>query len=372
MANSGAVLLLVALLPAAAILRGTINNMDLTVALNDMHPEQVGKLLQTVELKWEEARASALRNLTDENVGLEDMVKSCSKVGMAIIGGSDGDKDKVVEYMNDVCAASESDQCKPFASGIEGTMTDDAGFNRNELQLAGFCQSFWSGPVTNAAKMLAQKAEEEDAIKAKEEAKAEEEKASQVLAATTEKESQAANEAVNKTAEAIQHAAKVEEEIKDLEGKMDADATEATKALDSARQEEQVASEKEAKAAETKASDATVEADVAKATEEGDAKADAIAAKALEKPDAEAAPSAGDNQSSAAASDDAEAIAAGDAEADKIAENAVKKAALVAAKQHKFTKNTTAAEKNVTKNVEVAKKNVTASKNVTKNVTKKF
>jgi len=340
MANFGAALLLVALLPVAAILRGTSNNMDLTVALSDMHPEQVGNLLHTVELKWEEARASSLRNLTDENAGLEDMVKSCSKVAKAIIAGSDGDKDKVVEYMNDVCAASESEQCKPFASGIEGSMTDDAEVNRNDLDLSKFCQGFWSGPVTGAAKVLAQKASEEDALKAKEEAKIEEEKTNEALAATNEKEKQAASEAVNKSAKAVQRASEVQEQVKSLEASMAADAAEATKALDHARQEEQVANEKDAKADEAKVDPATAaaDADEAKALEEGDAKADAIADKATQKVEAE--------------SDDAEAMAAGDAVAEKIADKALKKeAALVVAKQVNVTKNATKVEvaKNGTK-----------------------
>lgn len=352
MARFGTALVLVALMPAAAILRGTSNSLDLTLALNDMHPAQVGKLLNTVELKWEEARVSSLRNLTDEQVGLEDMVKSCTKVAKAIIAGSDGDKDKVVEYMQDVCssdnAPDETKKCQQFASGIEGTMTDDAGFNRNELDLSKLCQAFWSGPVTEVAKVQAQKAEEEDAAKAKEEAMAEEEKNNKALASTQVEESQASKEAVNQANQAIQHATQVDEQVKGLEDAMAADANEAAKLLDTARQEEQVASEKEAKAAEAKVptidTDAQIETDEAKAIKEGDAKADEIAAKALGKADV-AEPA---QENAAAANDDAQAIAAGDDAAEKIADKALKKeAVLMAAKQTATVakKTTTSAEK---------------------------
>jgi len=373
MASLGAALFLVALVPVAAILRGTSNGMDLSLALNDMHPAQVGKLLNTVELKWEEARVSSLRSLTDEKVGLEDMVKSCSKVAKAIIAGSDGDKDKVVEYMQDVCSSDnappsdEEKKCHQFSSGIEGTMTDDAGFNRNDLDLSKFCQAFWSGPVTDAAKVQAQKDEEEDAAKAKEEAKAEEEKNNQALAATQAAQTEAVNEATNQANLAIQHKSEVDKQVEDLQAKMSADADEAAKLIDTARQEEQVASEKEAKAAEAKVATAesAAQADEAKALEEGDAQADAIAAKALEKAN-EAEPT---EENAAAAKDEAEAIASGDEVAEKIADKAIKKeAALMVAKQQKVSKkNTTVTEKNTTvaKKVSEPKKVVAEAKKVT-------
>jgi len=357
MANFGAAFLLVALMPAAAVLRGTTNNMDLSLSLSDMHPAQVGKLLNTVELKWEEARVSSLRNITDEKAGLEDMVKSCSKVAKAIIAGSDGDKDKVVEYMQDVCSSynepvdqMETRKCQLFSTGVEGAMSDDAQVNRDNLELSKFCTAFWPGPVTIAAKVAAKKADEEEATRAQQEAKAEEEKTNEALAATQAAQTQAASEAVNKTTSAIQHLSEVEEQVKGLETTMDADANEATKLIDTARQQEQVASEKEAKAEEEKAAAADAAAaaaqeakDEEKAIEEGDAKADAIAAKAVEKADGSEPVVA----ASAAAADDAEALKAGDAVAEKIADKALKKdAALLVAKNitKVATKNATVTE----------------------------
>jgi hypothetical protein len=325
-----------------------------------MHPAQVGALLDTVELRWEEARASSLRHLTDEKVALEDMIKSCSKVSKAIIAGSDGDRDKVVEYMQDVCTAiteqDKSDKCQKFSSGIEGALTDDAGFNRNELELSKFCQAFWNGPVTVAAKVFAEKAAQEDEEKAKQEAKEEEEKDNEALAATQAEQTQAANEAVNKTAEAKQHADEVDKLVEGLEVSMETNDKDATKLLDQARQAEQVAAEKETKAAEpqTVTADAAAEADEAKALAEGDAKADAIADKAVEKA---GATEPLEQNVTAAEKDDTEAIAAGDKVAEKIADKALKKAALVVAK-----KNTTVEGKNTT--VE-GKKATVVSKKVT-------
>jgi hypothetical protein len=339
-------LFIMAAMPVAAILRGTSQNMDLNLALHGMHPEQVSMLLNQVESRWEAQRASSLRNQTDEKDGLQAMIKSCSKVAMAIVTGSEGDKEKVAEYMQDVCASNKDqnqiNKCQQFSSGIERVMSDDARFNRDELDLSNFCQAFWTGPVTDAAKVLAQQAEEENAEKAQQEAEAEEKKTQEALAAKQAEQTQAANEAVNKTAEAVQHAAEVEEQVKGIQASMATDEENATKLLDLARQEDQVANEKEAKEAEAKAAIKSVadarsaESDEAKALEEGDAKADAIAAKALANTN-ETQEQNVTISNTAAAKDDAQAVAAGDEIAEKIADKALKKAANVSAEAKNAT-----------------------------------
>jgi len=322
--------LLALLIPADAMLRGTGQNTDMNVLLNDalhnMHPEAVSKLLHTVELRWETSRSLVLENKTDASEAQQAMLKSCQKVARAIIEGSEGDKDKVVEYMQDVCAVSEEEKkkCVAFSTAMEQAMGDDERDNRDELDLSKFCGSYWAGPVTAAAQVMAKLVADEEAEKAKEEAAAQLE------------------EAVSKSALAMEHVAKVEEEVSNIEASMATDDANATQYLDQARKQDQVAAEKEVKATDTevqhkamteaanvKGAAADVSADEEEALKEGDAEAEAIADKAVEKAEA---PVAQKENTTAAAKDDTEAIAAGDALAKKIADKAVKKAALVAKK----------------------------------------
>merc|ERR1719388_398688 len=71
------------------------------------------------------------------------------KIAKSVIAGSDGDEDRVAEYMKDVCAAGsqEAEMCKSFASGLEDAMIGDSNYNREKLSLPSFCKSFWAGPV---------------------------------------------------------------------------------------------------------------------------------------------------------------------------------------------------------------------------------
>lgn len=361
--------LLPLLFPVNALLRGTGQSTDLSLLLNDMHPEAVNKLLHAVELRWEESRSLVLENKTDATDAENEMLRSCKKVARAIIDGSEGDKDKVVEYMQDVCTvntgAGEEDKtkCMAFSSAMEKAMADDARFNREELDLAKLCQSYWAGPVTASAEVQAKTDEADAARKAQEDAeKAKEEAQHAAEKAAADAETQMTNQlqdAVNKSAAAMEHVAHVEEEVSELEASMATDDANATKFLDQARQESQVAEEKEVKDAEAEAQkSAIVEAansrsdvpaekretaeslnatsvDEEAAIKEGDAQAEAIAEKAMKK--AELAPAenkvaAGKAENTTKAQDDSTAIAAGDALANKIADKALKKAGLIAKK----------------------------------------
>lgn len=361
--------LLALLFPADALLRGTGQNTDLSLLLNDMHPEAVNKLLHAVELRWEESRTLVLENKTDESNAQQEMIKSCKKVARAIIEGSEGDKDKVVEYMQDVCTVNtgvneeDAKKCMTFSSAMEREMGDDARFNREELDLAKFCQSYWAGPVTASAEVQAKKDEADAAQKAQDDAKQAEEDAlhaqEKAVADAKQQTADQLQDAVNKSSLAMDHVAKVEQEVSDLEASMASDDANATKFLDHARQEEQVAEEKEVKAAEADAQKSAImeaansrtdvatekveatdslnatSADEKAAIKEGDDQADAIAEKAMKK--AEVA-EVGNNtaaakaESTPSAQDDGKAIAAGDALASKIANKALKKAALIAKK----------------------------------------
>jgi len=187
--------------PAMAMLRGT---GDLTL-MTDMRPDVVRKLLSNVEQKWIHTRAMVLSNVTDMEEAYTEMEKSCIKVSSAIIQGSEGQKDRVNEYMQDVCTIDSAHEqynlCSGFASGIGAAMTDDSEYNRDSLQLSGFCRKFWDTAVTNAAQAEAkQRAEEEEKERvAKEEAEKKAEKEAAALAA--EKEAQEKKELQREHAE---------------------------------------------------------------------------------------------------------------------------------------------------------------------------
>lgn len=333
-------LLLVALAPTAtALLRGTgqMVDLNLNLMLSDMHPDAVGRLLSQVGKRWEEERVSALRNQTTESVALSEMTKSCEKVVKAIVDGSDGDKDRVVEYMDDVCqssskaAADEREKCEKFSAGIDKFLSDDAELNRNGLKFAKFCEDYWTTTVTVLAKVEAHRLDEADAVRAKEEAERQEQEQKEREQREKEESERAFNQtqaaqeedlqtAVNKTQQAQADDAKISEEVQNINASMAADDEGATKLVDRARMELQAASEKEASAAEAKATETSAN-DVEAAKAEGDATADAI----VEKAEAKAAMTEAEAKKSEA--DEAAALAAGDKEADAIAAKAEAKTA---------------------------------------------
>lgn len=192
---------LVALLcfaPAAAMLRGTGHQRG--KVQSDMRPEVVSQLLSKVEKSWIQGQVMVLRNITDDASSYKSMEGSCLKISSAIVAGSEGEKDRVVEYMQDVCGqAGSSGMCTEFASGVEGVMTDDESFNRDALDLKPFCKKFWDRTVSAAALAEKQKLDAEEAKKEEEQKKQEE------LEETARK---AAEEAA---------AAKAKEEVKEAE-----------------------------------------------------------------------------------------------------------------------------------------------------------
>lgn len=207
MAMSTLVLLL-SIAPAAAVFRGS-NSADAK-----MQPEVVSKLLIDVEKKWTQARVMVLRNVTDEATSYTSMEASCLKVSAAVVAGSDGEKDRVVEYMQDVCAAAPAKDaptptmCTDFASGVELVMTDDEAWNRESLDLKPFCKKFWDKTVSAAAQAVKQRLDDEEAKKeAEEKAREEEEQKKKEEEAKRAEEEAAAKKAAED--KAAQEAARV-------------------------------------------------------------------------------------------------------------------------------------------------------------------
>jgi len=185
-----ALLILCAVAPVMSMLRGT-GDQSLT---SNMQPEVVRKLLNNVQLKWIHTRAMVLSNATSDSDGFSEMEKSCVKVSSSIVAGSEGDKDRVNEYMKDVCNANsvhnDRDLCSSFAAGVEAVMTDDSEYNRDELKMSQFCRKLWDKAVTSAAQAEAK----ERAEKAEEERKEREEAEKKAAAEREEAEKKAAAE----------------------------------------------------------------------------------------------------------------------------------------------------------------------------------
>lgn len=203
-----ALLILCAVAPVMSMLRGT-GDQSLT---SNMQPEVVRKLLNNVQLKWIHTRAMVLSNATSDSDGFSEMEKSCVKVSSSIVAGSEGDKDRVNEYMKDVCNANsvhnDRDLCSSFAAGVEAVMTDDSEYNRDELKMSQFCRKLWDKAVTSAAQAEAK----ERAEKAEEERREREEAEKKAAAEREEAEKKAAEEAAKEKAaaeQAMQDAAKV-------------------------------------------------------------------------------------------------------------------------------------------------------------------
>jgi len=192
-------LLLLTVGPAIAVFRGS--------GSAKMQPEVVSKLLSDVEKKWTQSRVMVLRNVTDDATSYSSMEISCLKVSSAVVVGSEGEKDRVVEYMQDVCGAAPAKDaptatmCTDFASGLERVMTDDEGWNRESLDLKPFCKRFWDNTVAAAAQAAKQRLDEEEAKKEAEEKKrAEEEEKMKEEEAKKAAEEEAARKAAEEEA----------------------------------------------------------------------------------------------------------------------------------------------------------------------------
>jgi len=281
------------------------------------------------------------------------MTKSCAKVTKAIVDGSDGDKDKVVEYMQEVCSSPGTDQtsCNGFAASVGGFLSNDAEVNRNDLDLPKFCQAYWANSVTKAAGAEVKRLDAEDAQRAKdEEEKKKQEAADAATKAADEakkaeesaetKESQDLAEAESLAKTASDDDVKVSAQVKETQAQINLQQTSVDDMVDKARKALQVASEKEAQAAEKAAEappaeaapvEAAPAADEVAAQKAGDSEADRIAEKALanaQKAVEKAQEHIDNDKEPTVSNETAAAVTAGDKLADKIAA----KAAMIATK----------------------------------------
>lgn len=150
------------------------------------------------------------------------MQESCAKVSNSILAGSDGDKDKVDEYMNNVCSQDKdgseaAKRCNKFGDALLAFMNADTEFNRDELDTAKFCAKYYKDVVEVEAAQEVKLLAEEAKLKAEKDAaakkKADEEAAKK--AALEKKEAYEKSKALAK-----------EEELKSLKAVREAEAAE--------------------------------------------------------------------------------------------------------------------------------------------------
>mmetsp|Transcript_43343 Transcript_43343/g.81392 ORF Transcript_43343/g.81392 Transcript_43343/m.81392 type:complete len:318 (-) Transcript_43343:89-1042(-) len=245
MARTFALVALLALVAPAGAGHSIRNQRAFLAA--DMQPEVVARTLMNVEQEWKSEAAIFVEcsgageggdAVVDCNEAPKAFAKSCSTVVSAVVRGSNGDKDVVKEYMEDVCGQNsisgwQKDGCVDLAAAVEKIMTADNYENRNNLDASQPCLSFWSRFLetekARAAKEEAErkeaekKAAEEAAKQAAEAAKKAKEEAEQ--AAKAEAERKKAEEAERKKKEAEEAASRVAEAAKRVaEKKAEAEA----------------------------------------------------------------------------------------------------------------------------------------------------
>lgn len=88
----------------------------------ELEPELVSQLLRDVEHTWINKAMSSMAGKMQEKDAKTDMVHSCLKVCNSIVKGSDGDRERVSEYMGEVCGEKQDAQsrtlCEKFGGGV--------------------------------------------------------------------------------------------------------------------------------------------------------------------------------------------------------------------------------------------------------------
>jgi hypothetical protein len=111
-----------------------------------LDPASVAQLLVETQQQWLDAEVEAVRSgkgAAAREESKKENTASCEDVTRSIMQASNGDKERVSLYGKDVCSSStgkgSSASCEHFFAGILEIMTDDAEFNREEVDAAKFC-----------------------------------------------------------------------------------------------------------------------------------------------------------------------------------------------------------------------------------------
>lgn len=200
---------------AAAVLssasRGFLTNSG------GMRPDVVAATLVKVEDEWVAQASAFVECSSSSEAGLNCAIpgkafsKSCGTIVSAVVQASSGDRDRVYEYMADVCKEPTLDEahrarCRSLSTLVVQNMGADSYANREMFKAEPLCTAFWQDVIAQEKTAIEHRRAEEAKI-AKEQAehqKAEEEAAKRLQADEDARVAAAAKKAAE--------AAKAEEE----------------------------------------------------------------------------------------------------------------------------------------------------------------
>jgi len=206
-------------------------NMRSSSSLADqMRPEIVAKTLASVEDEWkQQAVVFSQCDATKTKENCKDVPgafgKSCATVISAVVQGSGGDRAVAKEYMAKVCSQKvllgwHKLRCADLSTAIvDHAMTADSVHNRESLNSAKLCSSFWSTFVDEERKR--------EAVEAKEKVEREKQEAKELVERKKKEAEEAAVAKKKAEAEAKVEAERhAKEEAAAAKSKADAEAKE--------------------------------------------------------------------------------------------------------------------------------------------------
>jgi len=200
-----------------------------------MRPEIVARSLVKVEDEWRSqfrlyvecnATASSRADAEKCEAAPRAFEHACGTIVSAVVQASSGDHRVVREYMDDICSQPElkgwrAGRCQLLSASVLAGMTEDNYDNREHLNAAPLCQSFWARFSTEEHDLIRQEAAGREAEEKRlEEEHAQEAKAAAEQAAEEEKkrreeeEVQAKQRAAEEEDEAVRRQEAEKEELK--------------------------------------------------------------------------------------------------------------------------------------------------------------
>jgi len=187
-----------------------------------MRPEIVARTLAKVEDEWKSqfrlyvecnATASSVADAAKCEAAPRAFEHACGTIVSAVVQASNGDNRVVREYMDDICSQPElkgwrAGRCQLLAASVLAGMTEDNYDNREHLNAAPLCQSFWARFSTEEHDLIRREASEREA----EEKRLEEERAQEAKAAAEQAAEEEKRRHEEEEAQAKQRAAEEAEE----------------------------------------------------------------------------------------------------------------------------------------------------------------
>jgi len=240
-----------------------------------MRPEIVARSLAKVEDEWKSqfrlyvecnATASSRADAEKCDAAPRAFERACGTIVSAVVQASNGDHRVVREYMDDICSEPElkgwrAGRCQLLATSVLAGMTEDNYDNREHLNAAPLCQSFWARFSSEEHDLIRKEAAEREAEEKRlEEEHAQEAKAvaDQALEEEKKRQEEHAQEAKAVADQALEEEKKRQEEE---EAQAEQRAAELEEAKEAARRQQEAVAENatEAVVANTTAQNASVQ-----------------------------------------------------------------------------------------------------------------